>query len=127
MSKFTKNAKFIFLFVLLSVPALASAQNDPLCSGPIENLSSLLNLVGCIIRYSVIPLLITLAVIVFIVGILKYIAGADDSTKREDGRKFMIYGIVALFVMISIWGLVGILQGTFGLGNGIYIPQMQGI
>lgn len=125
---FFNKAKYFFLFMFYVAPSLAFAQGEPdACSAPIENISSLLNLVGCIIRSAVIPLLITLAVIVFIVGVLKYIAGADDSAKREDGRKFMIYGIVALFVMISIWGLVGILQGTFGLGNAIYIPQMQGI
>ena len=26
----------------------------------------------------------------------------------------MIYGIIALFVMVSVWGLVNVLSGTFG-------------
>ena len=30
----------------------------------------------------------------------------------------MIWGISALFVIVSIWGLVGILQGTFGVSGG---------
>lgn len=124
--------KFIFtiLFITTAVilPANAHAQaNNQACSDNVENISDLLNLTGCIIRNALIPLLITLSVIVFIIGIIKYIAGADDSTKREEGRKFMLYGIIALFVMISIWGLVGILQGTFGLGNTVVIPQMQGL
>ncbi len=131
MSKITKlknEIKIALLLLAYTVPTIALAQgNQNSCSGPIENVSALLNLVGCIIRDALIPLLITLSVIVFIVGIIKYIAAADDSAKREDGRKFMLYGIIALFVMISIWGLVGVLQGTFGLGNAIYIPQMQGI
>ena len=71
------------------------------------------------------PLLISLAVIVFVIGVIKYIAGADDSAKRTEGRNFMIYGLVALFVMVSVWGLVGVLQGTFGLGNSPVIPQLQ--
>lgn len=97
------------------------------CSDNVENISDLLNLAGCIIISALIPLLITLSVIVFIIGVIKYIAGADEAAKREEGQKFMLYGIVALFVMISIWGLVGILQGTFGLGNTVVIPQMQGV
>ena len=31
----------------------------------------------------------------------------------------MIYGIIGLFVMVSIWGLVAILSGTFDLKNDI--------
>ena len=30
----------------------------------------------------------------------------------------MIYGIVAIAVMLSIYGLVRLLQNTFGVGNG---------
>lgn len=120
----------IFLVSSMVLPVVSQAQvaAAPVgCSAPIENISAVLNLFGCIIRSALIPLLITLCVIVFIIGIIKYIAGADEATKREEGRNFMIYGIVALFVVVSVWGLVGIIQGTFGLGNGIYIPQMQGI
>ncbi len=123
---------FTILFLVSVLPLSVGAQvtstnGNPGCSDNVENISDLLNLTGCIIRSALIPLLITLSVIIFIIGIIKYIAGADDSAKREDGSKFMLYGIVALFVMISIWGLVGILQGTFGLGNTILIPQMQGV
>lgn len=119
---------FTILFISAILPVNAYAQaNNQACSDNVENISDLLNLAGCIIRSALIPLLITLSVIIFIIGVIKYIAGADDSAKREDGRKFMLYGIIALFVMISIWGLVGILQGTFGLGNTILIPQMQGV
>lgn len=122
------------MFLVSVLPVAVGAQGNVTstsgnsgCYDSVENISQLFDLVGCIIRSSLIPLLITLSVIVFIIGVIKYIAGADDSAKREDGRKFMLYGIVALFVMISIWGLVGILQGTFGLGNTILIPQMQGV
>ena len=36
----------------------------------------------------------------------------------------MIWGIVALAVMLSVWGLVGILGSTFGLGTGSVLPQV---
>lgn len=130
MKRFLNKAYIYSLFFL--TPALAFAQTgttgaaDP-CPGQITNLTTLFNLFGCIIRKSVIPLLVMLAVVVFIIGVIKFISGAADSTKREEGRKFMIYGIIALFVMVSVWGLVSILQGTFGLGNSVLIPQLQGL
>lgn len=131
-----KKILFIIMLMWALIPGGVNAQlstqggvtssNDG-CSDNIENISDLLNLAGCIIISALIPLLITLSVIVFIIGVIKYIAGADEAAKRQEGQKFMLYGIVALFVMISIWGLVGILQGTFGLGNTVVIPQMQGV
>ena len=29
----------------------------------------------------------------------------------------MLWGIVALFVMVSVWGLVNVLKGSFNLDN----------
>ena len=107
------------------LPIVASAQQQTgACQYEINSIALVFHLFGCILASAVIPLLVTLTVVVFIIGILKYIAGADEAAKREEGRKFMIYGIVGLFVMVSIWGLVGILQGTFGLGTNILVPQL---
>ncbi len=118
---------YIFLFVFF-IPAVSSAQTPAdVCSAPLNNVSAVLNLLGCIIRKSLIPLLVLISVVVFIYGVVKYIGGAGDSKNREEGRNFMIYGIVALFVMVSVWGFVSILQGTFGLSNSVLIPQLQGL
>jgi hypothetical protein len=41
----------------------------------------------------------------------------------------MIYGIIALFVMVSIWGIINVLQTTFNVqgGSDIRAPRVQGI
>jgi hypothetical protein len=123
-----KKIAFIFIFLVTVIPAAVFAQQTNVtssCSDPITNISGVFNLAGCIIAGALIPLLVTLSVVVFIVGIIKYIAGADEAAKRQEGRNFMIYGIVALFVLVSIWGLVGVIQGTFGLPTIPLIPQLQ--
>ena len=91
----------------------------------VNSIQSLLGLATCILIKSLWPLLITIAVIVFIVGVIKYIANADDAGKREEGRNFIIYGLIGLFVLVSVWGLVGVIQGTFGLESTPIIPQLQ--
>ncbi|MFH1170097.1 MAG: pilin [Candidatus Vogelbacteria bacterium] len=58
-----------------------------------------------------------LAVLYFLVGVLKYIQSADNEEKRKEGTMMMTYGIIALFVMVSLWGLVNVLKTTFGLNN----------
>lgn len=62
-------------------------------------------------------LLIGAAVVYFLWGVLKYMSKTGDAKEQEEGRKMMLYGIVALFVMISVWGLVNVLSGTFFLDN----------
>lgn len=57
------------------------------------------------------------ALLYFLYGVLKYVQHADDPKERAEGVKMMSYGIVALFVMVSVWGLVGILSGTFNFTN----------
>ncbi len=65
-----------------------------------------------------VPLLFAVAFIVFIFGIFQYfIMGSHDEDKRATGKTLMLYGIIGFFVMVSVWGLVGILTGTFQFGN----------
>lgn len=73
-----------------------------------------------------IPVLIALGVLGFMWGIVLYLFGKN----KEEGKTFMLWGIIALFVMTSVWGLVGILRGTlFGntvdnAGN-VQIPEFN--
>lgn len=62
-------------------------------------------------------LIIGFAVVYFFWGVAKYILHSDDAKTREEGRGMMIQGIIAIFVMISMWGLVNLLDNTFGLDN----------
>lgn len=78
----------------------------------------LLDFFTCIIGKSVIPFLFAIATLAFIWGSIKFfIIDADEEAKREQGRQFMLWGIIALAVMISMWGLVGLLSSSFGGSN----------
>ncbi len=63
----------------------------------------------------VIPLLLAVAVVIFLVGVVKYITAGGDEEKRKEARNVMIYGIIGLFVMVAVWGLVNVLVSSFGL------------
>ena len=75
-------------------------------------------LVGLIVESVFDPLaiiIVGLAVLYFLIGILKYIQSVDNEEKRKEGATMITYGVIALFVMIAIWGLVHVLQNTFRL------------
>ncbi len=88
-----------------------------------KKIGDLLNYATCLIGTSVIPLLFILAVASFVWGVIQYVINSNEESKRSKGRDFMIWGIIALAVMVSIWGLVGILRNTFGIEN--FIPQVK--
>jgi predicted secreted protein len=35
--------------------------------------------------------------------------------KRKGARELMIYAVISVFVMVSLWGLVRLLAATFGV------------
>lgn len=70
-----------------------------------------------------VPTIFGLTILVFLFGIYKFIASADSEDERENGKKFMFYGIIGIFFMLSVWGFVQILTNTFELRFGI--PQIK--
>lgn len=115
-----------------ALPAFALAQQTNFGT-PLAGGTNAFNLLGVIshIFAIVIPLLITLAVIYVIVGVIRYATASDGETQAK-ARQSILHGIIALFVIVSIWGLVAILNNTFGVGqsgqnNGVcqqqYDPQ----
>lgn len=78
--------------------------------------------VKCIIVVAIIPLIFTAALAFFLWGVMKFIA-ASDSTKKKEGKNFMIAGLIGLFVMTSLWGLINIVSNT--LGTGSVVPVLQ--
>ena len=88
----------------------------------------LIQMVGGMVQ-ALIPIVIGLAVLVFLWGVLNYVIRSDDPGKAE-ARNFMLWGIIALFVMVSVWGLVNILKDTLDLNpatpSAPAIPRVQG-
>jgi len=63
-----------------------------------------------------IPLLIGLTILVFLWGILKY-AFSKDEKNRKESIAIIINGLIILFVMVSVWGLVWIIASVFGFDS----------
>lgn len=62
-----------------------------------------------------IPTLIGLALVVFFWGLVTYIWGGG--TDKEKAKGLMIWGVVAIAIMVSIWGVVSLLQNVFGISG----------
>lgn len=71
--------------------------------------------IGDILNFLV-PVLIALAVVIFIWGVITYVVGGDEEAKKK-GRERMIWGIIGIAVIVALWGLVRILTRTFNVDN----------
>ena len=98
---------------LVALPSVAGAQG-------FQNLDTALNSIGNLLG-KLIPLVIGAAVLVFLWGILKFVL-ASDAEDRTAARNFMIFGVVALFVMVSVWGLVNFFRNTLGVSGSVNTP-----
>jgi hypothetical protein len=93
----------LFALSALALPTLVMAQNG--------DIDSLLGSVGGWLD-TIVGLLFALAVLGFFWGLALYIFKADSEAKSK-GINIMIMGTIALFVMASIYGIIGLLQSSF--------------
>jgi len=103
--------KYIFPLALAVFPVFAMARDDIV--GKLGIFREIID--------ALIPIIIGLAVLVFIWGILKYVVAKSDEDQTE-ARKIIVSGVIILFVMVSIWGLVSLLGETLDLDEG-YVPR----
>ncbi len=98
-------------FAALALPLITSAAT-------INNLSDVGSTVINIINNVIVPVLFAVAFIVFLWGAFQvFIVGANSEEVKEKGKNHMLWGLIGFFVMVSVWGLVNILVGTFTFGN----------
>src|SRR3989338_9977743 len=79
-----------------------------------ETLKTVTNIVGTTIP----ALLFALALAYFLYGVFNYISVGAEEKKKEEARSTIIYGIIVLFVMSSVWGLVSFVQNVTGIEKG---------
>ena len=61
-----------------------------------------------------IKVLIGIALLMFIWGIVEMIYGANNPEKIQAGRKHLIYGIIGLFIMVAIAGIMKVIENFVG-------------
>lgn len=114
------NSKYIPLSILLLliIPTTAFAAVADSIATLGQYLSNFLNALAALIT--------GWALVMFIGGILKYIKDGGNEELRAEGRKTMLYGVIMLFIIVSLWGIINLLADTFQftLGQPIVMPNV---
>ncbi len=99
----SRTSSTLLALATLTLPMLASAAS---ITDIIVLASSVLN--------ALIGLLITAAIVVFFWGLVTYMF-SHAADKKSEGLTIAMYGVLTIFIMVSIWGIIKLLQSTFSV------------
>jgi len=111
--------KTVFYIIWSFVPAIAFAQSSDL-------FSDFRSVVGFVLDFinPLIGILAALSMLAFFWGLAKFVLIVGSQKDHAEGAKFMLWSIVALFVMVSIYGLISLLQGELGITDTTVLPTL---
>lgn len=110
----TNFSQKLFTIASLVLPNILFAQSF--------DLFGFASLLVSIINNTVVFLIFALAIIFFMYHIAKYIYAGNDEGQRTESRQYILYGIIVLTIMFSIYGVIGLVAATFGISS-FGIPQ----
>lgn len=94
------------------VPSFVFAAAD------VGEITSSINTIKTLVGTTIPGLLFALALCYFLYGVFSYVSTGADEKKRGEAKNTIIYGIIILFVMSSVWGLVRLVQDATGITRG---------
>lgn len=101
---------FFLLFIASAVPFVAGAATQP--NIPRNDKMSFAYLVNQeivpFVDMVIVPLLYAIAFLLFLVGVVRFLFSMEDE-KRNEGKKFVFWGIIGFVVLFSVWGIVKLL------------------
>ena len=83
-----------------------------LSAGAPANATELLNNISKFVINPVIFILFSAAFVVFIWGVVQFVANLDNEEARSTGAKHMVWGIIGMVVMVGVNSIVDIIQST---------------
>jgi hypothetical protein len=98
---------YILIASMLLLPVITLAAPFDGVKGLLQTFLGMLN--------SLIPLIFGLALIYFFWGTAQFVLHSGEQKARDEGKQKMLWGIIAIFVFVSIWGILGFIGNTLGI------------
>lgn len=102
--------KAIFILSISPLSVFAAVQDFSVLGDFINNIKN-----NVIVNLS--ALFLTTAVVAFFYGVVHFLIANHNGEAKgmTDGKNFMLWGLIALFAMFSVWGIVTFAQKTLGI------------
>src|SRR3989344_3977256 len=99
--------KKVIIATLALAPALAFAQQ-------LGNIETLIRSIGRVVALAL-PIVVAIALLAFFWGLVKFIFAQGNEESKADAKRIMLWGLIALFVMVAVWGLVRFIGTALGV------------
>ena len=112
-----KKVGLIVLGAAAILPAFAHAQ--------LGNVENIVEAIGRLVDLAT-PIVVGIALLVFFWGLVKFLA--SDGEDKDKGKNLMIGGVIALFVIVSIVGIIRWIGDAVGVdqGGNLPVPGVEG-
>ncbi len=108
-----KKFALVALALVAVLPVFAHAQ--------LGNIENIVEAIGRLVELAT-PIVVGIALLVFFWGLVKFIFASGDGDAKEQGKNLMIGGIIALFVIVSIVGIIRFIGSAVGVDQGGTLP-----
>jgi hypothetical protein len=71
--------------------------------------------INTVIINPILALLFAAGLLYFLWGVTMFIWNSDSEDARREGSKHMLWGVIGMFIMVAVWGIIGVIENTFGL------------
>lgn len=89
-----------------------------------QNFSDLIDVFMELIQ-AALPVIAALALFVFLWGLTRFIFRVSGDEKAvDDGKNLMKWGLIALFILASFWGIIELVHEDVGFGSSIDLPYL---
>lgn len=107
---------FAFYFINIIYSFAKSSESDNALQGSLNFKEAATNITSNILT-SASTLLMTAAFALFFWGIVRFLYDRSngDDTRLEKDKEAMVWGLGALFVMVSVWGIIRLFQDFIGI------------
>lgn len=76
-----------------------------------------LNKVDQFILNPIIGLLFAVSFVYFAYGVVKFVRMDSADTSREEAKNAILYGILGMLIMISVYGIINFVLTSFGISK----------
>ncbi|MEY2671790.1 MAG: hypothetical protein RL687_207 [Candidatus Parcubacteria bacterium] len=78
------------------------------------SVGTLMQSINRVIINPVILLMFSIAVVYFLYGVMQYLISPDDEELRTTSKSHMLYGIIGIFIMMSVFGIMRVIMNSLG-------------
>jgi uncharacterized membrane protein YdjX (TVP38/TMEM64 family) len=79
------------------------------------SVQTLMNSISRVILNPLIVLLFALAIVYFVYGLAQYLLSPDNEEIRKTSKSHMLWGIIGMFIMVSVFGIINLIMNTLGV------------